>query len=241
MPPAPKRPPFRRRDGGAIARLAFAPTARSSTRRRASSTTFARRRRSPRSASSTSAAGPRRARRRSGIEDLRAIPWVFSWSQCRLMLPGWYGVRHRGRRSGSPRGTGTLEELRAMHSRWPFFRSVLSNMDMVLAKTDLAIGVALRGAGGRCGARASAIFARIAAEWQRTRKLLAAITGRAELLADNPTLARIHPQPLSLPRSAQPPAGRAAEAASRRRERRAHQARNPLTINGVAAGLRNSG
>ena len=74
----------------------------------------------------------------SRIDDLRAIPWVFSWSQCRLMLPGWYGF-------GSAvvefiaAGTGTLAELQEMAQRWPFFRTVLANMDMVLAKTDLGI------------------------------------------------------------------------------------------------------
>jgi phosphoenolpyruvate carboxylase len=72
------------------------------------------------------------------LEDLRAIPWVFSWSQSRAMLPGWYGF------GGAvsewlQSGRGSLEELRAMHAAWPFFRAMLSNLDMVLAKTDLGI------------------------------------------------------------------------------------------------------
>ncbi|MGH8690341.1 MAG: phosphoenolpyruvate carboxylase, partial [Burkholderiales bacterium] len=76
--------------------------------------------------------GSRPASRRASesIEDLRAIPWVFSWSQCRLMLPGWYGFG-----SAVEGWRGSLEELREMYREWAFFRSVLSNMDMVLAKT----------------------------------------------------------------------------------------------------------
>src|SRR5688572_25051799 len=79
--------------------------------------------------------GSRPASRRATerIEDLRAIPWVFSWTQCRLMLPGWYGFGTAVEKWG-----GALEELQAMYREWPFFRSVLSNLDMVLAKTDLA-------------------------------------------------------------------------------------------------------
>src|SRR5207249_5135504 len=88
--------------------------------------------------------GSRPASRKASqkIEDLRAIPWVFSWSQCRLMLPGWYGfgtaveqwlAQEPGERDAR------LGRLRDMHARWPFFRSMLSNMSMVLAKTDLAI------------------------------------------------------------------------------------------------------
>ena len=84
--------------------------------------------------------GSRPASRTSStrIEDLRAIPWVFSWSQCRLMLPGWYGVGSaiEAWRTGRP---DAMPLLREMHARWPFFASVLSNMAMVLSKTDLAV------------------------------------------------------------------------------------------------------
>src|SRR5207344_2360953 len=77
------------------------------------------------------------ARSKSGrIEDLRAIPWVFSWSLSRIMLPGWYGFGSGVQAlldSGGPRN---LELLREMHARWPFWRAVLSNMDMVLAKAE---------------------------------------------------------------------------------------------------------
>ena len=173
------------------------------------------------------------------LEDLRAIPWVFSWSQCRLMIPGWYGVG-TAVTQWIAEGHGTLEELRVLHSRWPFFRSVLSNMDMVLAKTDLAIGSRYAELVPDAALRES-VFGAIAAEWHRTRKLLAAITGRAELLADNPTLARSirnrfpYLDPLNHLQVELLKRHRGGE--SDERIKRAIR----LTINGVAAGLRNSG
>src|SRR5208337_1500124 len=72
------------------------------------------------------------------IEDLRAIPWVFSWSQCRLMLPGWYGFGSAVE-AWLDKNPGGLATLRRMHHAWPFFRSLLSNMAMVMAKSDLAV------------------------------------------------------------------------------------------------------
>ena len=177
------------------------------------------------------------------IEDLRAIPWVFSWGQCRLMLPGWYGfglavdawlAEHRG---GSAAGIALLTE---MHARWPFFRSMLSNMAMVLAKTDLAI--ASRYAELVVDAKLrEAIFRRIADEHARTVRHVLAITKQATLLDDNPTLARSirnrfpyldplnHLQVELLRRHR---GGQTDE----RTQRAIH-----LTINGLAAGLRNSG
>jgi len=173
------------------------------------------------------------------LEDLRAIPWVFSWSECRLMLPGWYGFGAAVEAwLGEERGT--LQELRAMQRNWPFWQAVLSNMDMVLAKSDLAI--ASRYAELVSDAkRRGEIFGRIAAEWQRTRRWLAEITGRAELLADNPTLARSirnrfpYLDPLNHLQVELLRRYRAGETDERIR-RAIH-----LTINGVAAGLRNSG
>src|SRR5712692_2410594 len=185
--------------------------------------------------------GSRPASRRAtqSIEDLRAIPWVFSWSQCRLMLPGWYGF-------GSAvdgwlkEKNGTLEELREMHAAWPFFRSLLSNLEMVLAKTDLAIASRYAGLVPDERLRRE-VFGCIEAEWQRTRRWLAAITGHAELLADNPTLARsirnrfpyldpLNHLQVELLRRYRAGGG------DPRLLRAIH-----LTINGVAAGLRNSG
>jgi phosphoenolpyruvate carboxylase len=181
--------------------------------------------------------GSRPASRKSSqsIEDLRAIPWVFSWSQCRLMLPGWYGFG-----AAVESWKGNIEELRDMHRGWPFFRSVLSNMDMVLAKTDLAIASRYAELVPDAKLRTE-VFGRIEAEWHRTRRSLAAITGQAELLAENPTLARSirnrfpyldplnHLQVELLRRHR-------ADGGDERLLRAIH-----LTINGVAAGLRNSG
>ena len=172
------------------------------------------------------------------IEDLRAIPWVFSWSQCRLMLPGWYGFGAAVQ--GWLQDEGALAELQEMYAQWPFFRSVLSNMDMVLAKSDLAIASRYAQLVEDAALR-ERIFRNLSEEWQRARKWLAAITGHAELLADNPTLARSirnrfpYLDPLN---HVQVELLRRYRAGDRdeRLLRVIH-----LTINGLAAGLRNSG
>jgi phosphoenolpyruvate carboxylase len=119
------------------------------------------------------------------IEDLRAIPWVFSWAQCRLMLPGWYGF---GAACAAWRAQDKdLAHLQAMYRDWPFFRMLLSNMEMVLAKSNIGIAsryaelvldVSLR----------EKIFERIRAEWMQSIAALLAITGQKELLQDNPQL-----------------------------------------------------
>jgi phosphoenolpyruvate carboxylase len=173
------------------------------------------------------------------LEDLRAIPWVFSWSQSRAMIPGWYGFG-TAVSQWLHGGKGTLEELREMHRRWPFFRAMLSNLDMVLAKTDL--GIAGRYADlvpdGEAGA---GIFGSIEKEWQATREQLFRITGAAEFLADNPTLARsirnrfAYLDPLNH-----------VQVELLRRYRGGDQDERTvraihLTINGIAAALRNSG
>ncbi len=185
--------------------------------------------------------GSRPASRRATerIEDLRAIPWVFSWTQCRLMLPGWYGFGAAAEGWLKDK-KATVEELREMHREWPFFRSLLSNLDMVLAKSDLAIASRYAELVPDERLRRE-VFGRISEEWQRARRWLAAITGHAELLADNPTLARSirnrfpyldplnHLQVELLRRYR-------ADGTDKRLLRAIH-----LTINGLAAGLRNSG
>ncbi len=173
------------------------------------------------------------------IEDLRAIPWVFSWAQCRLMLPGWFGFGIAVDAWLAVRPDG-LALLREMHERWPFFRSMLSNMAMVLAKTDLAVASRYAELVPDASLRES-IFARLAADHRRTIELVLQITGKDALLYDNATLARSirdrfpyldplnHLQVELLRRYR---AGQTDE----RTKRAIH-----LTINGVAAGLRNSG
>src|SRR5690606_39267126 len=111
------------------------------------------------------------------------IPWSFSWGQCRVALPGWYGFGSaiEAWLASGPRAQ-RLALLRRMHRQWPFFRTLLSNLDMVLAKTDLGIGARyVELAEDR--RRAARIFTAINAEWQRTAAALATITGDAERLA----------------------------------------------------------
>ncbi|MFC0128462.1 phosphoenolpyruvate carboxylase [Ralstonia solanacearum] len=182
------------------------------------------------------------------IEDLRAIPWGFSWGQCRLLLPGWFGFGSAVQRwldeAGSAKARAArLATLKRMYKQWPFFANLLSNMDMVLSKADLH--VASRYA-QLCDDRKlrNAVFSRISAEFTLTGQMLAAITGQSERLADNPLLARSiknrfpyldplnHLQVELLKRFRSGKAG-----SNDARVRRGIH----LSINGIAAGLRNSG
>jgi phosphoenolpyruvate carboxylase len=124
----------------------------------------------------------------TSISDLRAIPWVLAWSQSRVMLPGWYGTG-TAFDSWISGGEGRLEVLQDLYRRWPFFRTVLSNMAQVLAKSDMGLAAryselvedeALR----------HRVFDKIFAEHQLTIAMHKAITGHDDLLADNPALAR---------------------------------------------------
>ncbi|MCB1934678.1 MAG: phosphoenolpyruvate carboxylase [Nitrosomonas sp.] len=174
------------------------------------------------------------------IEDLRAIPWVFSWGLNRVMLPGWYGFGHAIETFVEDDAADGLELLQEMYRTWPFMQTLLSNMDMVLAKTDM--GIASRYAELVTDeALRNTIFSRIEAEWKRCQKWLFAITGNAELLQDNPTLARsIHNRipyidPLNHLQVELLRRYRSGED-SEEVKRSIH-----LTINGVTSGLRNSG
>ncbi len=190
----------------------------------------------------------RKATRR--IEDLRAIPWSFSWGQCRLLLPGWYGfgsaVASWLEDSASTREKGArLATLRSMYQEWPFFATLLSNMDMVLAKTDLA--VASRYAELVPDRRLrKAIFNRIVAEHERTSSTLASISGYRERLATNPLLARsiknrfAYLDPLNHLQVELLKRHRAAIAGDDEMDQRVKRGIH-LSINGIAAGLRNTG
>jgi len=174
------------------------------------------------------------------IEDLRAIPWVFSWSLSRMMLPGWYGFGAAVEALTARKGDSGLELLREMYRDWPFFRTLLSNMDMLLAKSDISIAsrYAELVTDGELRER---IFSRIQDEWHRTVRWLLAITGQGELLEANPALSRSlrnrspYIDPLNHLQVELLRRYRAGE--TQERIRRAIL----LTINGVAAGLRNSG
>jgi phosphoenolpyruvate carboxylase len=194
--------------------------------------------------------GSRPASRKAthAIEDLRAIPWGFSWGQCRIALPGWCGFG-----SGVLAYLDTNEEersrrltlLRRMHSDWPFFRTLLSNLDMVLAKTDFGIArryvvlVEDRELGER-------IFGLIEDEWRRSNEALSLITGASQRLSSNPSLARsiehrfsyIDPlNHLQVELMRRYRAGVVTEEAALQRLKRGIH----ISINGVAAGLRNTG
>jgi phosphoenolpyruvate carboxylase len=124
----------------------------------------------------------------TSISDLRAIPWVLAWSQSRVMLPGWYGTG-TAFEEWIADGDGRLEVLQDLYRRWPFFRTVLSNMAQVLAKSDM--GLAARYAElVDDEALRERVFDKIAAEHERTIRIHGSITGHDDLLADNPALAR---------------------------------------------------
>jgi phosphoenolpyruvate carboxylase len=188
--------------------------------------------------------GSRPASRKAStaIEDLRAIPWVFSWAQSRVLLPGWYGFGSAVKAlfDASPDKVRALAGLTRMHKTWPFFRMLIGTLEMVLSKTDM--GIASRYAElVPDRALREGIFARIADERSRTIEALLEITGQPELLASDPALARSlrnrlpyldplnHLQVELLRRYR---SGRSSE----RVARGIH-----MTINGIAAGLRNSG
>lgn len=191
--------------------------------------------------------GSRPASRKSTqrIEDLRAIPWGFSWGQCRLLLPGWYGFGSAidGYLSASKDETEKeqrIHVLRDMLTAWPLFKTLISNMDMILAKTDLIIAAcyselvldeALR----------NTVFERIKKEHTLTNHAISLILRNTERLANNPTLANSiksrlpYLDPLNHLQVALIKRHRSGET-DVLVKRAIH-----LTINGIAAGLRNTG
>jgi phosphoenolpyruvate carboxylase len=186
--------------------------------------------------------GSRPASRKNSrrIEDLRAIPWVFGWSQCRLMLPGWYGFGTAIKAWLAARPRDGLRILREMYREWPFFQTLLSNMDMVLAKSNIAIASRYAELVEDTELR-EAIFPRLRAEWEHTIEMLLAITGQQALLDQNPLLARSirnrfpYLDPLNHVQVELLKRHRAGDT-----DERVVEAIH-LTINGIAAGLRNSG
>jgi len=200
------------------------------------------------------------------IEDLRAIPWGFSWGQCRITLPGWFGFGSavqaylagetspagptdktakgaKGHKASTPKARREL--LQRMHQQWPFFSTLLSNMDMVLAKSDLAL--ASRYAELVTDAKLrKKVFAAIEAEWHRTNEALTLITGDQQRLMDNAALQRsmshrfpyidpLHHLQVELVRRHRQ-ASQKGDAVDERVKRGIH-----ISINGIAAGLRNTG
>ncbi|MBS0551052.1 MAG: phosphoenolpyruvate carboxylase, partial [Proteobacteria bacterium] len=190
---------------------------------------------------------PASRKKNASLEDLRAIPWVLSWPQCRLMLPGWFGFGAAVTAYRDRHGADGLARLQAMHREWPFFATLLSNMDMVLAKSDIAIASRYAEL-VRDATLREAIFTRIRAEHEATMSSLLAITGQRELLDGNPLLQRSirnrfpYLDPLNHVQ---------VELLRRRRDCDGHGGDDDndehvgrgihLSINGIAAGLRNSG
>ena len=186
--------------------------------------------------------GSRPASRKASqsIADLRAIPWSFSWGQCRVALPGWFGFGSAVEQFIADHPDNGAELLARMHKKWPFFRALLSNMDMVLAKSDLAVASHYAQLVTDTRTRKQ-VFAAIEQEWQRTVQAMRQITGEQEFLQSNPTLARsirarfpyidpLNHLQIELLR-------RFREGQTDERTKRGIH----LSINGIAAGLRNTG
>jgi phosphoenolpyruvate carboxylase len=195
--------------------------------------------------------GSRPASRKASqkIEDLRAIPWGFSWGQCRLTLPGWYGFgsavhtflhENQSEKQSPAESKKQLALLQKMVKDWPFFRTLLSNIDMVLAKSDLALASRYAELVTDAALRKK-IFSRIETEWHLTVTALQLITGDKQRLTNNAALQRsirhrfpyidpLHHLQVELVRRYR--AGQSDE----RVQRGIH-----ISINGIAAGLRNTG
>ncbi|HMJ52047.1 MAG TPA: phosphoenolpyruvate carboxylase [Polyangiaceae bacterium] len=174
-------------------------------------------------------------RQAGGLEALRAIPWVFAWTQTRAILPAWYGVGSALEEIGArPSGRADLLD---MYKSWPFFRTVLDNIEMVVAKTDLTIAARYAELASPDAKRA--VWPAIREEHRRTKQWIKLLTGSRKLLERNPTLERSirlrnpYVDPLNLMQ---------VELVRRRRAGDENAARPLLlTVNGIAAGMRNTG
>ena len=172
------------------------------------------------------------------IGGLRAIPWVFSWSQSRIMLPGWYGVG-TAFSNYINKDKGNIEKLRKMYKEWPFFTSLLSNVDMVMAKSDMDIA---REYANLCKEEETKkVYEEILREWNLTKQVVLEISEHKEFLEDNTYLTRSlenrlqYFNTLNLIQL---------ELIKRSREGKLPESQINtihITINGVATGLRNSG
>jgi phosphoenolpyruvate carboxylase len=185
--------------------------------------------------------GSRPAARRAGPmtrEDVRAIPWVFSWMQSRFNLPGWYGL-------GTALAQADVGRLREMHAAWPFFRAILDNAEMSLLKADMGIAALYSDLVPDRGL-AAAVFGAIETEYARTREAILRVTGGTDLMDGDPVIRRsvslrnpyvdplnyLQVEILRRLRSLPDPDGGEAEQ---------YREVIVLTINGIAAGLRNTG
>jgi phosphoenolpyruvate carboxylase len=187
---------------------------------------------------------PASRKQTSTVDDLRAIPWVLSWSQSRVMLPGWFGVGTALRDWVHREGTGDADErlsvLRRLYADWPFLRTMLSNMAQVMAKADMDLAgrYAALVPDAEVGRRIHGV---ISEEFDLTREMLLAVTGNETLLDDNPALARSvrnrfpYLEPLNVLQVELLRRYRAGD------EDPAVRTGIQLTMNGLATALRNSG
>lgn len=189
--------------------------------------------------------GSRPTYRREGprtLDDLRAIPWVFSWMQSRFNLPGWFGLGTALEQAAA--APGGLELLRTMHRDWPFFRLLIDNTQLTLGKADLGIARVYAGLVEDAELR-ERVFTRIAAEFRRTEKWVLAVAGRERILGGEPVLANS----IRLRNPYIDPLNHLQVEMLRRlrqndlpeKERREVRRVIELTVNGIAAGLKNTG
>ena len=185
--------------------------------------------------------GSRPARRgqAKGLGDLRAIPWGFGWMQSRHVIPGWFGVGYALEQFAS-RGETQRDMLISMMRRFPFFYDLIRNVELALTKVDLPIARLYAGLVTDVTLR-NRVFCMVADEYQRTRRMVLSITGQQRLMENNPALARSislrnpYVDPLSL-----------IQVELLRRKRAGEESDDlnytlAATINGIAAGLRNTG
>jgi phosphoenolpyruvate carboxylase len=182
-------------------------------------------------------------RNTTSVEDLRAIPWVFSWMQSRFNFPGWYGL-------GSAldavlkRGPQGKKLLRTLHAEWPFFTTMIDNAQLTMRKADMDIAALYAGLVQDKRVR-DRIFGILMAEFERTEKAILAITGQKQLLANEPVLLKSvqlrnpYIDPLNYIQVEMMRRLRSGELSKAEQEE--SQAVIELTINGISGGLKNTG